>query len=155
LNYYFDKSGNNRSTDKNNYVVALNKIQLDATSSFVPDVNMEFSLDGQKYLYLFEQHNGNDAKRLFEQLLVHFDAISKKAVSKKYNLKILHKVVVVCEYESVKHSVMQRFQREKGIEDYYNFFIFKTNAELANDFYNNWTLINGEPVTFLFKPMQI
>lgn len=153
LNYYFDKAGNNRSNDKNKHVVALNNIQLDGTNSFIPDVNMEFSLDGQKYLYLFEQHNGNDVKRLFKQLWDHIFAISEKAVSKKYNFKKSHKVIVVCEHESVKQSVIQRLQDEKGIEDYNNFFIFKTNAELEANFYNNWTLINGDQVTFIFKPM--
>lgn len=153
LNYYFDKAGNNRGSNKSAHVTALNKIQLDNTNSFIPDVNTMFSLDGEKYLYLFEQHNGADAKRLFEQLYVHIIAISQGAASKKYNLKKLHKVVVVCEEASVKNSVIQRLQDEKGIEDYNNFFIFKTNAELEANFYNNWTLINGDLVTFIFKSM--
>lgn len=153
LNYYFDKTGNNRNSDNSSstYVTALNKIQLDNAHAFIPDINTMFSLDGEKYLYLFEQHDGKDTKRLFEQLYVHIIAISQRAVSKKYNFQKSHKVVVVCEHESVKNSVMQRLQKEKGIEDYNNFFIFKTNAELKEDFYNNWTQLNGESVTFLFK----
>jgi len=154
FNYYFDKSGNNRSNDMNQYVVALNKIILDKDNSFIPDVNTIFSIDNQKYLYLFEQHNGKDTKRLFEQLYVHIIAISKGVVSKKYNIKKPHIVVVVCEYESVKKSVIQRLQKERGIEHYNSFFIFKTNAELEEDFYDNWTLINGKQVNFLQKPTK-
>ena len=151
FNYYFDKSGNNRSDDKSKYVTALNKVILDKSTSFIPDVNTMFSVDDKKYLYLFEQHNGTDAKRLFEQLYVHIFAISKGVVSKKYHIQKSHRVVVVCEYESVKKSVIQRLQKESGIEQYNNFFIFKTNAELENNFYDNWTLISGEHSNFLLK----
>lgn len=151
LNYYFDKTGNNRSSDNSTHVTALNKIQLDNANAFIPDINTMFSLDGEKYLYLFEQHDGKDTKRLLEQLKIHFIAISQKAVSKKYNLHKSHKVVVICEHASVKKIVIQRLQAAKDIGYYYDFFIFKTNAELEGDFYNNWTLLNGESVTFLFN----
>ena len=149
LNYYFDKSGNNRSGDSNKNVVALNKIQLDATSSFIPDINVKFTLNNKEYLYLFEQHNGDDTKSLFEQLYFHIIAMSKKAISKKYDFTKQYKVVVICEYACVKESVIHRLQKENGIENYYNFFIFKTNAELQEDFYNNWTQISGDRVSFL------
>lgn len=151
LHYYFDKAGNNRSADESKHVTALNQVQPDKAKSFIPDINTLFSLNGENYLYIFEQHNGSDAKRLFEQLYVHIIAISQRAISKKYNFQKSHKVVVVCEHASVKQSVIQRLQKEKGVEDYNNFFIFKTNAELEADFYNNWTLLNGESATFLFK----
>lgn len=151
LNYYFGKTGNNRSSDKSTYVTALNKIQPNGTNAFIPDISTMFSIGGEKYLYVFEQHNGMDAKRLFEQLYVHIIAISQRAVSKKYNVKILHKVVVICEHESIQQSVLKRLQAEKEIEHYNDFFIFKTNAELENDFYNNWTLLNGKFTTFIFE----
>jgi len=151
FNYYFDKSGNNRSNDNNGHVTTLNKVILNNSNSFIPDVNTMFSINDKTYLYLFEQHNGKDSKRLFEQLYVHIIAIGKGAVAKKYNIKKSHKVIVVCEYESVKNSVIHMLQKEAGIEHYYNFFIFKTNDELKEDFYTNWTLISGEQVNFLQK----
>ena len=151
FNYYFDKSGNNRSDDKSNRVIALNKVILNKTNSFIPDVNTMFSVNDKEYLYLFEQHNGRDTKRLFEQLYVHINAIANGSVSKKYNIKKAHRVVVICEHESVKNSVIQRLQKESGIEQYYSFFIFKTNAEFEEDFYHNWTLISGEYSNFLLK----
>lgn len=151
LNYYFDKSGNNRSGNKSKYVTALNKIILNKTNSFIPDINTIFTVNNKEYIYLFEQHNGKDAKRLFEQLYVHIIAISKRVVSEKYNRKNSHTVVVVCEYESVKNSVIKRLQKERGIEQYNSSFIFKTNLELEKDFYNNWTSISSEQVTFFSK----
>ena len=151
LNYYFDKSGNNRIGDKNQSVTALNKIHIDRSNSFIPDINTKLSIDGKEYLYLFEQHDGKDAKRLFEQLYVHIIDISKGAVSKKYQFTKSLRVVVVCEFESVKNSVVQRLQKIDAIEHYNNFFIFKTNEELREDFFNNWTLISGEKTTFLPK----
>lgn len=151
LNYYFDKVGNNRNADESKHVTTLNKTQPKGVKTFIPDVNTMFSIDGKKYLYLFEQHNGNDAKRLFEQLYVHIVAISQRAVSKKYNFQKPHKVVVVCEHESVKNAVIQRLREGQNIQHYNDFFIFKTNAELKDDFYNNWTLLNGKSTTFLFE----
>ena len=149
LNYYFDKAGNNRSKNKNDYVTALNKIQVDKVRSFIPDINAIFVHNDTKYLFLFEQHNGKDAKRLFEQLFTHINAIFAKAIALKYDYKQPYKVVVVCEEKSVKDSVIERLRKLDGIEHYNNFFIFKTNIELEEDFYTNWTLINGEKTNFL------
>ena len=149
LNYYFDKVGNNRSG--NDYVTALNKIQLDESISFIPDINAKFTINDKKYLFLLEQHNGNDSKRLFEQLYVHIHAILKQAVSLKYDYKKPYKVVIVCEERSVKDSVIKRLAKVQGIEHYNNFFIFKTNDELEEDFYTNWTLINREKTNFFTK----
>lgn len=151
LNYYFDKSGNNRTANKTQSVTALNRIYIDKSNSFIPDVNTKFLIDDKEYLYLFEQHDGKDTKRLFEQLYIHIIAISKSVVQKKYKLQKSHRVVVVCEFESVKKSVIQRLQKIDGIEHYNNFFIFKTNEELQEEFSNNWTLISGEQTTFLPK----
>jgi hypothetical protein len=148
LNYYFDKSGNNRIKDKYSHVVSSNKIQLDERTSFIPDINAKFTIDDKEHLFLFEQHNGKDAKRLFEQLFIHIHAISAKAISSKYNYQKPYKVVVVCEEESVKTSVIKRLQKLDRIEYYNNFFVFKTNKELLEDFYSNWTLIDEKKVNF-------
>lgn len=154
LNYYFDKSGSNRSGDKSQFVTALNRIYIDNTNSLIPDINAMFSIDGKKYLYLFEQHNGQDAKRLFEQIYTHIIAMSKKAVSKKYEYEKSYKVAIVCEHESVKNSVVKRLQKENGIQLYDNFFIFKTNAELKENFCNNWTSISEKQVSFFSNSAQ-
>lgn len=151
LNYYFDKSGNNRNGDKNQFVSALNRIHIDKNNSFIPDINTIFSIHEKQYLYLFEQHDGKDTKRLFEQLYVHIIAISRNSVSIKYKFQKSHRIVVVCEEQSVKNSIIQRLQKIDGIEHYNKFFIFKTNTELQEDFFNNWTLISGEQTTFLPK----
>jgi hypothetical protein len=147
LNYYFDKAGNNRCG--NDHVTPLNRIQLDERTSIIPDINAKFIIEDKVHLFLFEQHNGNDTKRLFEQLYMHILAISTKAVSSKYNYKKPYKIVVVCEKSSVKDSVIQRLKKESGIEYYDSFFLFKTNDELEENFYRNWTLISGEKVDFL------
>lgn len=151
LNYYFDKSGNNRISDTSQVVTALNRIYIDKNNSFIPDVIMKFTINDKKYLYLFEQHDGKDTKRLFKQLQPHIIAISKGTVLSKYKLKSSHRVIVACEEQSVKDSIIERLQNLDNIEHYNNFFIFKTNKELEDDFYNDWTLISGEKTTFLPK----
>jgi len=146
LNYYFDKTGNNRS--KTNHVIALNRIMLNNTTSFIPDINAKFMINGKEHLLLFEQHNGNDAKRLFEQLYIHITAMSEGSVDEKYNIKKAYFVIIVCEYESVKTSVIKRLQQIKGIESYDNFFLFKTDKELEENFNENWSLIDGKLIDF-------
>lgn len=151
LNYYFDKSGSNRCEDKSKYVYALNKIDLNSEQSFIPDINLKLSSNKDEYIYLFEQHNGKDAKRLLKQLSIHILAIADGVVSKKYNSHKAHRVVVVCEEESVKTSVIKRLQKLDNIEFYNKNFIFKTNLEVQMDFFNNWTLINEEKTNFLLQ----
>jgi hypothetical protein len=151
LNYYFDKAGNNRSKNKNDYVTALNKIQVDKVRSFIPDINAIFVHNDTKYLFLFEQHNGKDVKRLSDQLHVHLLAIFQDIVSKKFKFNKSNRVAVVCEEKNVKDSIIKRLQNTDDFKNFYNHFIFKTIDELKEDFFNNWTLINGEQVSFIQK----
>jgi len=149
LNYDFDKAGNNRSKDKNQHLKAINSLQLDNGVSFIPDIITKFKVANRDYLFLFEQHNGKSSKRLINQLYVHLLALSEGITCKKYNVDKSNRVAVVCELESVKNSVIQRLQKIEIFEAFTKFFIFKTNTELKDDFFNNWTLINGKKVNFI------
>lgn len=143
LHYYFDKVGNNRSENKQQYITSLNRIFINKVQSFIPDINAKLIINEKEYLILFEQHNGKDAKRLFEQLYIHFLALKEGVVSKKYNMKIRHRIIVVCEEENVKESVIKRLKQVDEIKNFYQYFLFKTNKELEEDFFSNWTLISG------------
>ncbi len=96
-----------------------------------------------------QQHNGKSSKRLIEQLYVHLIAISEGTACKKHNFERSNRVAVVFELESTKHAVIKRLQKIEAFKPFYNFFIFKTNGELKNDFFNGWTLISGEKVNFI------
>ena len=147
LNYYFDKMGSFRDKDKK--IREINKFYLKDGKSFIPDITVKFKVNNENFIFLFEQHNGKDTKRLVEQLNVHLLAIQEDVVSTKFKINKHNRVVVVCEEKSVKDSIIQRLQEINNFNNFYDFFIFKTNDELKEDFFNNWTLINGKQVSFI------
>lgn len=149
LNYYFDKMGSFRDKDKK--IREINKFYLKDGKSFIPDITVKFKVNNENFIFLFEQHNGKDTKRLVDQLHVHLLAIQEDVVSTKFKINKHNRVVVVCEEKSVKDSIIQRLQEINNFNNFYEFFIFKTNDELKKDFFNNWTLINGEQVSFIQK----
>lgn len=147
LNYYFDKMGSFRDKDKK--IREINKFYLKDGKSFIPDITVKFKVNNENFIFLFEQHNGKDTKRLLDQLHVHLLAIQEDVVSTKFKINKHNRVAVVCEEKSVKDSIVQRLQEINNFNNFYDFFIFKTNDELKEDFFNNWTLINGKQISFI------
>lgn len=149
LNYDFDKIGTNRSSNKNQHVKSINTISIDGNSNnFIPDIITKFKISGRDYLFLFEQHNGDDTKRLYKQLAVHLKALTNGVVRKQYNFEKSHRVAVVCEKKSVKESILVRLRESEEFNNFHKFFIFKTNEELQDDFFNNWTQLDSKTVQF-------
>ena len=148
LNYYFDKVGTIKNKD-NKSVIEINRFYLENGKSFIPDISTKFRVNNENYIFLFEQHNGKDSKRLIDQLHIHLLAISQDVVSKKFKFNKSNRVAIVCEEKSVKDSIIQRLQEINNFNNFYDFFIFKTNDELKEDFFNNWTLINGKQISFI------
>lgn len=148
LDYYFDKIGNNRT--KGN-LRAKNKIDLNAEGSYIiPDIVTQFKARESDFLFLFEQHNGKDTKKLIKQLYNHLLVLEQGSASTKYNFEKNNRVVVIFEFESIKKATMKRLSELETFKPFNKFFIFKTNEELENnDFLNGWSLINGEKTTFI------
>jgi hypothetical protein len=48
-------------------------------------------------------------------------------------------------------SESETTNRLNSVKNFYNHFIFKTSDELRQEFFNNWTLINREIVSFIQK----
>lgn len=151
LTYDFDKVGNNKSLEKSEYLKSLNRIDIEDEGYIIPDIIINFKVLDQNYLFLFEQHNGVDTKRILNQILKHCIALEEQAVSKRFNFEKSHRVAVIFEFENQKNSVIKRLQEIESFKIFNNHFIFKTNEELQNDFFNNWTLSNGENIGFIQK----
>ena len=83
INYYFDKLGTIRNKDHKS-VIEINRFYLKDGKSFIPDISTKFRVNNESYIFLFEQHNGKDSKRLIDQLHIHLLAISQDVVSKKF-----------------------------------------------------------------------
>jgi hypothetical protein len=147
--YYFDKVGNNRSKDKAKHLYALNRLELNNTYSFIPDIITMFTVDGREYLFLFEQNNDTSTTRLIKELLPHLQAISEGLLENQLGFSKSPRIAVVCKSESVKINTIKRLKKDKQFDNFYNFFIFKSNDELQLDFNQNWSLIDGQRISFI------
>lgn len=148
-NYDFDKVGNNRTKDRKKHLYALNRLELKSGESFIPDIITMFVVDDREYLFLYEQHNGTSTTRLVKQLQQHLQSISEDIFENQFGFQRSPRIVVVCESESVKYNTMKRLRQDKRFDNFYNFFIFKTNDELKNNFNKNWSLLDGQKVSFI------
>lgn len=146
--YYFDKIGNNRTKDKTKHLYALNRLELKNGDSFIPDIITMFTVHDREYLFLFEQHNGSSTNRLVKQLQQHLKAISEDLFENQFGFQKSPRIVVVCENESVKYNTMKRLRQDKQFDNFHNFFIFKSNDELLDNFNQNWALLDGKKVSF-------
>lgn len=151
LYYYFDKIGNNRTMNQSKNVKSLNRLDLENGKHFIPDIITQFTLKDNEYLFVYEQHNGKDTKKLINQIHNHTLALLEKTASKKYNFPKTTRVAIVFEYESIMLSTIKRLQKIDSFEQFKNLFIFKTINELEDNFFDNWTLFNGEKVGFTQK----
>jgi len=151
LHYYFDKDGNNRTKTSAQHIKGLNRLTLKDGNSFIPDIITKFRLEDEEYLFVFEQHNGKNTKKLINQIHNHTLALLEKTASIKYKFSKRARVVIVFEHESIKNATIKKLHTIKSLEQFHNFFIFKTNDELKEDFFTNWTLINGNKVNFTKK----
>jgi hypothetical protein len=148
-NYYFDKVGNNRTKDKTKHVYALNRIELKNNNSFIPDmITMFIVYDDKEYLFLFEQHNGNSTNRLVKQLESHLQSMTEDVYENQFGFKRSPRIAIVCENISIKNNAIKRLSQDKQFDNSHNFFIFKSNEELQQNFNENWSLISGEKVSF-------
>ena len=147
--YYFDKNGSNRAKQKSKHLYAINRLELQSGHSFIPDIITMFTVDDREYLFLFERHNGNSTNRLVKQLQLHLQSITEDLYEKQFGLQKSPRIVVVCENESVKYETIKRLKQNKQFNNCYNIFIFKSNSEFLHDFDLNWSLIDGQKVSFI------
>ena len=147
VDYYFDKLGSNR-TNKN--LRAKNHIEIAKMGAYIiPDIVFKFNIDNRDYLYLFEQHNGKDTKRLIRQLESYLLVLQSGVASIKYKFDRSVRVVVVFEHISIKNALLERLSVTKEFQAFVNFFIFKTNDEVADNFFDGWSKIDGDKTSFI------
>ena len=147
LDYYFDKVGNNRKT-KN--LRAKNKIDIEQTGGYIiPDIVVNFTHKNTPYLFFIEQHNGKDTKKLLKQLYYHLLALEEGAGAEKYKMKKNHRIAVIFEHKGILKATIERMQTIEEFKAFEKFFIFKTNEDLKQDFYNNWLTFGGHQVNFI------
>jgi len=143
FDYYFDQTGSQRnSTAKAKNALSVGDFQI------IPDGIGKITNGETESLFLFEQHNGTDAKRAVKQIFNHITALGEGAVNEKYNYPKGVRVFYVFERESCARSVANELKKYPNIEPYKEFFLFSTNDLMSNNF-NTWYTFSGEARSFI------
>jgi len=102
-------------------------------------------------LFVFEQHNGKDTKKLLKQLLQHAIAIYEKSIQKKYRIAKDSRVYCVFEFHSIMQAVMARIKDDRIFVKFKDHFLFKTCDKMKDDFFYGWQTFDSRMVDFLGK----
>ena len=148
---YFQKSGANRSK-KSEPLHAKTRVALPDDRYLIPDVVFHLRKKESEQaglLIALEVSRGKDSKRLIRQLYRHLEALKRCALGLKYQLMIGHKVLVVCEQNSLLQGIWKRLPAYARLVSFANFFLFATWDEFQNDPATCWQIF-GETGRFNF-----
>lgn len=147
FDYYFDKTGSNRNSSEG-ALTAKNAIPV-GDFQIIPDGVGKLQKEGEDFIFLFEQHNGKDAKRAVKQILTHAQAIAEGSASIKYNHPKGVKVVYCFEFEACMKSAIKDLYHNYNLSPIFDYFLFKTTEQMKRDFGKNWLKLNGQNANFL------
>ena len=145
---YFDKPGSQRRGEP----LILNKVTISEEKNrfMMPDIITVFMAGEKKKIIAWEQHNGKNTKKLFNQISKHIEVLDDRLLAKKLGLDQMHRIGVVFEHESIMVATMKRLMGAYGDDNgLFKFFIFKHNEHIQSDFFNHWSLWNGTQTTLL------
>jgi hypothetical protein len=143
---YFDKLGNNRTGGN---LEAKNKILIGEDDYIIPDGIFMLSNADRKFLYLFEMYDGKDTKRVFEQVRKHVRATALGSPSEKYNHQHAHRIILLFEFERMKHAFLERTKNNKYFSEVAQLFRCKSIEGINEDFFRGWENLKGEVVGFI------
>ncbi|MEY8214278.1 MAG: replication-relaxation family protein [Colwellia sp.] len=144
FDYYFDMNGSQRNGDgKAKNALPVGELQI------IPDGVGKVSTQKGDTVFLFEQHNGKDTKRAVQQIFNHMQAIAEMSANKKYNHQKSVRVLYIFESGSCKKAVVRELYKRQDITSFKDYFLFKTQEQLQENFNENWLLFNGEYVSFI------
>lgn len=146
---YYDKIGSNRKT--NSRSIVKTKIEINSTDFYIPDSVFKFGSGRKKLVYLFEQSNGKNTKKIFNQIDKHALGIARQTPMRKYKTGTDCRVILVFEYDSTKQAVMKRIADDPVYDSFKYHFLFKTENEVELDFNECWHIFDGSMVDFLGK----
>ena len=133
---YFFKSYFNRPKHENGHKAETTITNWEYKSE--PDAIGLYFANTQPHLFLFEQHNGVDAKRAINQITHHCYGLANGAASEQFKLNKPLKIYYVFEYESCLKATLNHFENDKWLMKFRGHFYFKTNQSLISNFADNW-----------------
>lgn len=148
IQFYFDKTGNNRSGNQSTTLKALTRIEIKDGDFYIPDAAFVLNKQGKRNLFLFEMENGKNTLRILRQIAKHQAGISYDRPLEKYNKASSCYTLFVFDLEATKNATLARLNELKYIENYNECFFFNTAKQIKNDFANGWQTIHGNIINF-------
>lgn len=153
---YFDKLGNNR---RNKNLTRKTRLNLGNGEQIDPDgIFMLDCADGEKRLFCLEVSNGDNTKRILDQIEGHIKSLHFSAPSRKYGHDYGSRVIWLFQEEGTMRAVIRRFHTLPSAREQKNHFFFKCLHDISADqLFKNWYDIDGELVdVFRFThPIQV
>lgn len=136
---YFDKLGSARNRETTGLLHGATRMDFEDGSFYEPDGVFMYQKQDKNYLFILEVFNGNNSKRVIEQIKKSSQAIIEGLASDKYNHKAPARLLCTFELESNMKSVIENLRVDEdfqyaGIE---NFFFFSIAEQTWQNF-DNW-----------------
>ncbi len=95
-----------------------------------PDAIGVYGDDHRFYTFLFEQHNGMDAKRAIEQINNHCNLLGNSGYTYQIGKRSPVRVAYVFQHSCCMQSVMKKMMESPALRLFKHSFLFKTEEEL-------------------------
>lgn len=105
--------------------------------------------NNQSHIFIFEQHNGKDKKRAIKQITNHCYCLAKGTFSDHFKIKKPSNIYYVFEFETCMKSVINEFKNNACLMAFKDYFFFKTQQQITQNFNNNWNTATNSNSTFI------
>jgi len=112
--------------------------------------------DRKAFLFCVEYHNGDEVKRIEQQLQSHVSALKIGSPSQKYDLTIGHRVLNIFRKETVMHRTLERVQNNVLFHFMGDHFLFIALEEFKQmGIYADRKLINATGVNIFGEKRNV
>lgn len=125
--------------------ISVNRISTVSGSHIIPDLIFIIARNGFQRLLLFELHNGNDKKRIKEQIRNHALALVSLNCHTKFKIEKqrYYNILLLFEESQVQRAVIEDIKNDIWYKDVAKFFLCKSLNEGYDSFLGNWTDLDG------------
>ena len=142
---YLDSVGSMRNST-NGFLRPKTRVNFDNGKFADPDGILSYTYRDKQRLYIVETYNGNDSKRVYDQLKKMSPAIIGGFCAMKYELEIGVRVLSTFDHEPNMVATMKRMVADPYFQKLRPFYLFQTAVEVHKDF-NTWVDMDGQVVS--------
>ena len=113
-----------------------------------PDGLGVYKYNEKDVIFIFELHNGNDAKRAIEQIARHYNILVAGLYSIQNQVSSVARVIYLFEQKSCMEKVMKLFMADSRLRQLSDYFLFNHQENINIGFTHNWQTPAGKPRHF-------